>query len=70
MLSWTESVPTEEGMYVYKKFTEWPVRIAEVRRGNWKLCQDPEKLYYSTHEQVHQMHGVWLGPLPPVNLNR
>ena len=64
-MNWTKEQPTETGWYVYKSQSEWPLHAVQVRYGNWRLTQDPERLY-GNGEILTDFRGFWIGPLPEV----
>ena len=65
-MNWTKEQPTELGWYVFKSQSEWPLRVMQVKLGNWRLTQDPDQLYASGELLTEILQGFWLGPLPEV----
>jgi hypothetical protein len=65
-IEWTLTTPTTEGTYVFKRHSEWPLSTRQVKKGQWRLTQDPDQLYAGIGELVSSLDGYWYGPLPEV----
>ena len=61
-LEWTTSSPTEAGWYVYQLVGQWPMHTGQVRPGNWRLAQDPSRMYCGDIV-VDSMEAYWFGPI-------
>ena len=62
-MEWFEERPETHGLYLMRKLGEWPVRLVRVKKGDWKLRQDPSQLYADA-ELLSNVGARWLGPLP------
>jgi hypothetical protein len=60
---WTLATPTDPGWYVYQLVGQWPMHTGQVRLGQWRLAQDPSKMYCN-ELPADAMNARWFGPLP------
>lgn len=61
-VEWTTSSPSEAGWYVYQLVGQWPMHTGQVRPGNWRLAQDPSRMYCGDIV-VDSMEAYWFGPI-------
>ena len=62
-LMWTPCSPADEGLYLFKKTHEWPLRLGEVKTGRWQNKQNPAELYIE-ETSILDLDGIWYGPIP------
>ncbi len=66
-LIWTKKKPTEEGYYLFKKYSEWVKKPKEVHKGDWKQRQNPDELYaFDIILSSSELEGWWYGPIPEI----
>lgn len=66
-MEWTIEPPTTEGIYAYQKIHEWVISLAHVKKGDWRLRQNPEQLY-AGETLVYDLKAIWLKlPNPPTD---
>lgn len=59
---WTRVNPTECGLYLCRLVGQWPIRVARVDFGDWRLARDPSRLY-AGNNLLDSLHADWLGPI-------
>lgn len=63
-MEWTETLPTSTGRFIVKVNGQWPIYLVDIERGNWQKAQNPEWLYFNENTPLHEVSGVWFGPIP------
>lgn len=62
--TWTRSVPSLPGMYLYRDDREWLHVLVTIKPGSWQLSQNPLCLYGNGRPLQKIDSGWWFGPIP------
>jgi hypothetical protein len=64
VLPWTQEPPRAPGWYLFKAERLWVWEVGQVRFGDWRVAQDPARLYFKFEKPVDRLdRGWWCGPL-------
>lgn len=65
MNKWTTTKPAKDKeFYLFQKGIEWGVKFGMIKKGDWRLSQNPEEFYFK-NAPVLALAGSWYGPIPP-----
>jgi len=64
-IEWTEKLPKQTGLYIFKPLEYWRKKIVDIHYGDWRSRQNPEELYICD-SFLSELQGLWYGPLPEI----